>query len=363
MKKILFAVAMFAVAASCSKTESVDVVGTKQNPIEFETLRYVPTKAANDDSDNYKVYAQYTDASKLSAWFIDGHDYTSSNAPTPVAYYVWPSDGTLDFYAYSPAGSTSIAPTVVEPESTTPTKGSVSLAYTVPASADEDFTVATPVAGLSEGTVALTFNHMLSKVLFEVRLSDDLIGGVAGTSVADMFEFGTGNSPVMNFGVKRNSGAVTLNGDAPVFVVGGTDASPLHSYTGIGQTTDVGSGVDGNYSVSFNIAPQVSEGSTIDISGIVINNKATGLQHFAGSLSTFTLAAGMIDNTLAHQTSANHFEQGNAYKFIVEIGWSSTSPEPGDPDPTPDPIFNIISVSSSVVDWEDVSINLEEIIE
>ena len=46
----------------------------------------------------------------------------------------------------------------------TATYPSLSIAYIVPAAANQDLTIAAPKTGLSSGTVAFEFAHMLSKM-------------------------------------------------------------------------------------------------------------------------------------------------------------------------------------------------------
>ncbi len=199
MKKILFSVAILAVAASCSKNEVVDMPQT--NEIGFSTLNSnVTTKVANvnavgksgtaGSSDNYTVYA--VEESSASAWYISDLDITpaatsgnTDSFASSTATYYWPADGAsnkLAFYAFAPAAESGQL-TEGTASYSTPT---IPLTYKVNTTASKDFTIATPITGAyytsgteysgadANGQVNLKFNHMLSKVMLKVVLDTDL---------------------------------------------------------------------------------------------------------------------------------------------------------------------------------------------
>ena len=161
MKKIIFMVATVMAFASCSQTElDENFVGQKE--IKFSNLNdKVNSRAANDESADYQVYADWNGSS--TEWFIDAVVNGTSNSPSGGPYH-WPNSGTVDFYSWAPSSVTATA-----------TYPSLSIAYTVPAAANQDFTIAAPKTGLSSGTVAFEFAHMLSKISVTASLSQALL--------------------------------------------------------------------------------------------------------------------------------------------------------------------------------------------
>ncbi len=184
MKRLFLSVAVLAVAASCSKNEVTEISASQQQVIGFTNLNDRVTKAANDASDNYYVYAKST--SDASSWFMteeingktDG-DATVDDIKSGNVYY-WPSSSTVNFYAFAPAAanSTNLSVTDVVADET------LKLVYTVDPAAAEDFTVATPILAAystdQDGTtgtdsaptsaVPLVFSHMLTKATVAVTI-------------------------------------------------------------------------------------------------------------------------------------------------------------------------------------------------
>ncbi|MFI3288338.1 MAG: fimbrillin family protein [Rikenellaceae bacterium] len=322
MKKILFSVAILAVAASCAKTEVVDIPQT--NAISFSTLNDRITKAANDDNADYKVYATQSDIT--GAWFMD--DYVSCGSaetaysPETKTYY-WPTDGsTLDFYAYAPKSSGTITPTV------TPATA-ISIAYVVGEDADEDFTLAEPVktqkAGTNEGVVNFEFAHMLSKVTVQVTLEEEF---------AEVYEISTSDDEAADapftatFAPQYDSFTVDV-------MAGAVDANVEASLSAVGTEYSL--------ATSYMIAPQAFEDCTIQINGITIRHIGNGSTFFPSGvgvdLSTIRLTGDELSGGDAK------FAAGTHYVFTVEISGSST--EEGE-----DPAVEI-TMTATTADWDE----------
>lgn len=274
MKKLLM-IAAFAVAlASCSKTET-------QNPdlpkgIRFTNLNDKVTRAANDANANYQVYAKWSGG---SGWYIDDVVNGTTNLATGGLHY-WPSSGTVDFYSWAPASSSSIVATTTYP--------TLSIAYTVPAAANEDFTIAAPVTGLSSGTVPFQFAHMLSKITVSADLTQDLKD--AGYSLT------------------FTGGAATLNVNSTGGTIDPTAATP--AWTSPNSTTAAYSGA-----LSYMVLPQTSTGCKIQITGGITITKG-GSTVFTGGLSEYTIANNDI--------TGNQFQSGKQYQLILVISDTST---------------------------------------
>ena len=159
MKKIFTMVATAIILASCSQAE-LEETSVGQKEIKFSNLNDKVTRAANDNNSNYKVYAVWSGATN-SNWFINDVVDGTTNLPQNGPYY-WPTTGTVDFYSWAP-----------ETVTATGTYPALSIAYTVPTNAAEDFTIANPKTGLSASTVAFEFAHKLAKISVIERRSDN----------------------------------------------------------------------------------------------------------------------------------------------------------------------------------------------
>ncbi len=325
MKKLLFSVAILAVAASCSKSEVVDMPQTSQ--IGFTTLNdRVISKAANDGDDAFRVFAQKGDA---SAWFIEDYvDYSdSATAIAPVGGpYYWPTDGSsMKFYAYAPY--TTSGCNVAEG---TPATDAITLTYTVPADAQEDFTVAAPITYTDEdaypasGAVEFTFSHMLSKVTVYVRLKGEGEGAE-----------GTDTDFAANYYVSDDDSTVTGALDAPftaTFVPKTYDMVVADGiagkYTSSAASTSLSSASYDEYT-SYYIAPQPFAGCTLQINGLTVRDAITHSPIFNGDMSILTLTGKEL-NADGVDTTTSAFEAGKHYVFTVTVSGSSTE-EDGDP--------------------------------
>ena len=295
MKKIIFMVATAIAFASCSQTElDENFVGQKQ--IKFSNLNdKVNSRAANDESADYQVYADWNGSS--TEWFIDAVVNGTSNSPSGGPYH-WPNSGTVDFYSWAPSSVTATA-----------TYPSLSIAYTVPAAANQDFTIAAPKTGLSSGTVAFEFAHMLSKISVTASLSQALLD--AGYTLST-----TGLAAKLD--VQSTGGTVDPKTTPAAWTSPNTTTA---SYTG---------------AASYMIMPQSSVGCAVQITGGITITK-NGAEIYSGDLNKYEIVSGNESN--------DQFAMGKHYMLNLTI--SDTSTGGGGED-----IFNIINFTANVADWD-----------
>lgn len=305
MKKLIFTVAVLAtILASCSKNEVDNVVNTRENnPIGFTNLNDKVSRSANDKGDNYKVYAK-SSLTGESDWFIDD-EVKDDNSIESGSVYFWPSGATVDFYAWAPSTVTA-----------TSTYSSLSIDYTVPATnADEDFTVATPQTGLSSGTVAFQFSHMLTKISISAQLAQALLD--AGYSMTFTSASLTVNS---------NGGTVIPTASAPEWT------SPVNS------TSATYSGAK-----SYMVMPQTSTGCIVKLMDVTITKG--GSEIFKGNMKAYAIAA---DNV-----SGNAFVKGSHYNLTLTVNGSAHDDGGAGGSGSEKPVFgDQISFSASLAaDW------------
>ncbi len=296
MKKIFIIAATAMVLAGCSQTE-LEHTFVGQKEIGFSNLNdKVTTRAANDAGANYKVYAAWSGG---TAWFINDELNGTTNVPQNGPYY-WPSTGTVDFYAYAPATITA-----------TGTYPALSIAYTVPANAAQDFTIAAPKTGLSSssGTVAFEFAHMLSKISVKATLHQDLIdaGYVLST---------TGLTASLDV---QSTGGTIVPTTTP-FAWTSPNATAA-TYTG---------------AASYMIMPQSSIGCAVQVTGGIEITK-NNVEIYSGDLSKYTISGGNV--------TGDNFVMGKHYMLNLTISEISTGGGGED-------IFNIITFSANVAPWD-----------
>ena len=276
MKKIIFMVATVMAFASCSQTElDENFVGQKE--IKFSNL--------NDWNGS------------STEWFIDAVVNGTSNSPSGGPYH-WPNSGTVDFYSWAPSSVTATA-----------TYPSLSIAYTVPAAANQDFTIAAPKTGLSSGTVAFEFAHMLSKISVTASLSQALLD--AGYTLST-----TGLAAKLD--VQSTGGTVDPKTTPAAWTSPNTTTA---SYTG---------------AASYMIMPQSSVGCAVQITGGITITK-NGAEIYSGDLNKYEIVSGNVSN--------DQFAMGKHYMLNLTI--SDTSTGGGGED-----IFNIINFTANVADWD-----------
>lgn len=172
----------------CSQNEvqintlsKMEIVFSKfSDKIANENSKVNHINGANTNGDNYKVFAK----SELNSsnWFINDEIYgqgDNSNKPKGGPYYWITSKEKINFYAYAPAefakvkGETISRTKVITKADS---KQELLINYIVPPTANEDFTIASPIYNSTyeqtNGTVTFNFQHVLAKVNISVKLSD-----------------------------------------------------------------------------------------------------------------------------------------------------------------------------------------------
>lgn len=294
MKKIFFMAATVMTLASCSQTE-LEQTPIGQKEIKFSNLNDKVTRAANDNNANYKVYADWSGIT--TDWFINDVVDGTTNAPVNGPYH-WPATGTVDFYAWAPSTVTA-----------TGTYPNLSIAYTVPAGADEDFTIAAPITGMSSGTVNFIFSHMLAKISVTATLDQNLLD-------AGYVLITTGLTASLD--AQSTGGTVDPKTSPATWTL---PNSTTATYTG---------------AASYMIMPQTSIGCAVQVTaGILITKNGTEI--YNGTLSKYTIGAGNV--------TGDQFGMGKHYMLNLTISDSSTGGGGEN-------IFNVISFTSTVTPWD-----------
>ena len=298
------------ILTSCSKNETFDAK-SPANAIDFRNLNdRITSRSANDTDDDYGVYAYLNNGNPTATdWFMDNQQVKgTANSYSPLKY--WPKEGTVDFYAYAPHNSPTLNLTGVVWNAANP---AFEIAYTVPAYADEDLTIATPVQGASQSTgqVVLGFSHMLSKFDFAVQLTQDLKDD--------------------NFAVTLNSVSVKVGSNS-----GKNSLATPGAWTNLG-----GSNITYSGGKSYMIMPQPAPGTELILDVSVTHN---GEDYFTGTIKTYVIQAGDVK-------TSDTFVKGTKYLFSVTIGDLTE-------DGNGDPIFNVIFFNSLPSPWIDSSVSV-----
>ncbi|MGL4292782.1 MAG: fimbrillin family protein [Bacteroidales bacterium] len=351
MKKMIFSLAAVGLLASCSQNE-IQEMTEKSNEIKFSTLNDKVTRAANDNKQPYQVYAKSFGLTVLGTptWFIDdvltsgdiqGNNLNSTDTPTQMHY--WPNvtnDWAIKFFAYAP--KTADATNIVDKEVSygsnklladiTTDDAKVQLTYTVPTTAQEDFTIATPVTvtkaeqAANKNNVHFQFKHMLTKISIDVKLTDALNN--AGYSVS----YGAENKNTPSLTVIMVNGVIDASAEEPEW-------SGLTDKAGQGYDNN-DSGVNFNAlttytgSVSYLILPQSSPHTSISLPVVI---KKNGVIVFEGDV-TYTIKP--------DDMASNEFLPGKNYGMNITINGESTTGPDGKPIFGPE-----ITFSSEVADW------------
>lgn len=199
MKKILFAAAVSAALAGCVSNEA-EITPNADSPITFAApLVSSITRVYNGEitnpypeNEHFTVFAKhyndvYTDWAS-GQWYIGGADggveveyngTLSGWAPNGKSYY-WPKNGSLTFYAYSPADFTTWKPVIADEQMTAsaveiPTDAhNVDLLYSKLAKDKQANDDKTGNNGSAEYKgVELIFKHALSSIQFKVKTAED----------------------------------------------------------------------------------------------------------------------------------------------------------------------------------------------
>lgn len=163
MKYLLYGAAIAAVLASCSNDEKI-LEQNNTDQIRFAVTAATATRATdvycnNNKPTDFQVYAEYiADGATTGSQFMDDQVSLNGSAYSSSVTRYWPTDGTLDFYAYKGVGEMN--------------KTDKTFDFTVaPEVADqEDFIYAVKKAqSKTDDAVALNFRHALSQIVFKAK--------------------------------------------------------------------------------------------------------------------------------------------------------------------------------------------------
>lgn len=202
MKKILIATAAVAmIATSCSNNEIFEETQNVRNAIQFDVTTNKQTKAG----DSYVAASAFTGTQKFGvfAYYTDGVWADKGSAATPAFMFdtevagagyaysdakYWPNNETdkISFFAYYPSKDANVTLQASSGGSyAAASVGLPKISFTVPATAANQ--VDLMYAGFkkdqtkTDGTVAFTFNHALTQVVFSAKASATLATGTTIT--------------------------------------------------------------------------------------------------------------------------------------------------------------------------------------
>ncbi len=323
MNRFIITTLIALTALSCSKSGGSSSAQVDE-PISFKTLNtIVNSRVANDNNDNYKVYAIATIGESASS-FIGGEAVEpTNNAIVSGASYYWPiyEGAQIDFYAYAPSSLS------FEPDSSGKTS---TWSYSVPDSGNEDFTIAMPISrvcpaldsetgGVPDDSdytsaVEFAFYHQLSHVTFEIALSETL--QKAG------FTLNTDNSYI-KFTVQHNTATFDYNALS-------TEKSNIS-----GSKSSTGNNITYSNKMGYYIIPQTGALCTIELINVKVYSPT----------DIDVLADRVITPYIISSSDNISFSQGYLYSIKITLDDSLTT---GDGDD----VFTHIEISSTTLnDW------------
>ncbi len=385
MKKIILAAAIAALAVSCSKSENIhtnDFVQS-ENTIKLNTVNdKVDTKAANDTNSNYTFAALLNSSDEM--YILDQVDgktdqFLYDGFPTGTVHE-WPAAGEkLDIIAYAPS-TTNIVKDA--------TSAGSAVRYTVPTTADEDFTFSRRVIGSREnfegGVVNLQFDHLLARITVNVSLSQELInrGYSIDNNVVHTLTFTPLANSFENFWQALSLGEA-LNNEESYFNIYNLTQPVFYNNTGI--ATAVRPQYQGKNDYYF--MPQSAVGNILRLNNVKIDRTINGTKttHWQGDLQNHIIKAGEISDANSGNTgylSTDLFESGYHYVLNLVLGADSRGDDGNDEDKNPDTdgdgnpdtdgdgdkdddggddeyIFRDILLHSTKIDWEIIKINTD----
>ena len=348
MKKSLLILSMAgAIAlAGCSKTEFVSAPG---GTIGFRTSVATATKATDITTSTLASFNAYAlDHTTSAAYFSDvtftkGDDGTFASATE----YIWTEEGSLDFYAYAPVGSSQVE------------KGADCKTFTVTPSATASDQVDFIYANTNGKTknanaegVAINFRHTESQIALKVKNSSaNLKFEVAGWKVAYL----------------SKSGKFTYaddNTDAASTQLAKTDWSDL-------GTASVTNTYEQSLSSSVSVAASASTATAVGESFILIPQSQTAAAGYtaatAGSAADGSYIAvkliirNAIDNSVIYSDGAAtpgaawamwpvdfEWEPGKKYTYVVDLsgcGFKETVDGDGDGNTDLDKVYESVPIT------------------
>ncbi|MDR2911015.1 MAG: fimbrillin family protein [Bacteroidales bacterium] len=196
MKKVILAMAVVALMASCSKDEVTNLnVNPDQISLVGTTTRATIANVSNLQTSGFTVYG--TAANVADAWYSDGnasidgankHIYDGAkgtwNFTTPVK---WPTDAAkypMNFYAiYPEATSANGFSSLTATASTQTVTGTFSVKPTAAEQIDLLSATASAAAKPMSSSLSITFKHLLSKVDFGLNVATGHTAYVQGLAI------------------------------------------------------------------------------------------------------------------------------------------------------------------------------------
>ena len=327
MKKVfLMAVAAVAMLASCSNDETTGKA-VKGNAIQFDgfvnkSVKGVDDDITNDNLNNFQVWGLMSKGEQTGKPF-DGTTVTKSGSDwtytTPV---YWENGYKYSFVAIAPAGfGTFNAPSTVGEHGSIDFEngeGTTDLIY------DIDDTYATNAVSTTTSCPAainFTFNHLLSRVMFEFKnaMDDNSTINVTGVTITNANTKATATlGATATWALADDNATAALNFGDVLLDAEATDYAP-----GAAKATDH------KYMI-----PATSAGQKYTVTFVVT-------RHHSG-----------VTDQYNHEVEipAVTMEQGKSYKFTAELNAQNITG--GDPDDPDNPQLCPIQFTATVSDWD-----------
>lgn len=358
MKKYFFLAAIAAIGlASCSNDETV-AVNNSSGEISFRPLMTGVTRASDVtettlQGSGFTVTAVNHGSAPETQYFYGVSFVWNDPAYTSATKYYWPETGSLDFYAYAPAGNSQVSyPTspnykefTVTPSSTVSEQ--VDLVY---ANTNEK-TKATSASG-----VVLNFRHTESKIAIKVKnTSADLKFDVTGWKVGYLSGSGTFTYSGSNTDTK-NSAQLT-SGMWGSLATASADTKYQNTFSSQTIPASTGSETTITGSTEMILVPQSqTAASAYANSGVAaIGDKVNG-SYIALQMTVKSNAnnATIVSDCWAIWPVSFTWQPGKKYTYIVDLAGGGYHETNTDANADLDPVLEgteIKFVSVTVDDW------------
>lgn len=359
MKKFLFFAAIAAISlASCSNDETIASQATSEsNTISFRPLVNGVTRAADItettlQSSGFTVTAVNNGSNPETQYFY-GVSFTWNDAAyTSATKYYWPETGSLDFYAYAPAGNSQVT------YPTSPNYKTFTVTPSTTVSEQVDLVYANTnnkSKATSASGVALNFRHTESKIAIKVKnTSADLKFEVTGWKVGYLSASGTFTYSASNTDTKNSSQLTSGWGSLATASASTTYSNTFSSQT-IAASTSTETTITG--STEMILIPQSQTAATAYAnSGSPAANDNVNGSYIAVQMTIKSNAndATVVSNGWAIWPVAFTWAPGKKYTYIVDLAGGGYSETNADSDAELDPILSgteIKFVSVTVDDW------------
>ena len=364
MKRNLFILGIAALAfAACSNDEVVETAATSEsNAISFRPLMNNVTRASDVTETTLQtsgfVVTAVNHGSDPETRYFYGVSFTWNDpAYTSATKYYWPETGSLDFYAYAPAGNAQVTyPTspdytvfTVTPSSTVTEQ--VDLVY---ANTNEK-TKATSASG-----VALNFRHTESKIAIKVKnTSTDLEFDVTGWKVG--YLSGSGTFTYSGSNTDSKNSAQLASGMWGSLATASADTKYENTFSSQTIPANTTSETEITGSTEMILVPQSQNAATAYAnSGTATNGDKVDGSYIALQMTVKSAANGatLVSNCWAIWPVSFNWEPGKKYTYIVDLAGGGYHETNADTNADLDPVLEgteIKFVSVTVDDWSTTS--------